>query len=260
MCTASWLYHRDSYSLFFNRDETLTRSKAEPPTIIQTERGSALLPIDPDGGGTWLGVNSIGWTYALLNYYQGSTPSGSLTSRGIIVKQALNCVTIGQLEQMLHSLVQGPFAPFSLLCFAPANLESKHKPPEQIEESHSVLLWQWTGEQMQRQRISALMTSSSRNFELTNTTRRLAATDSGITGCITQTSEATLADHLQRHRNFHRGHQPERGTRSVCMHRDEAQTVSLSEVTVASDVASYNYFDGSPCEVTTPIRKQLVLG
>ena len=257
MCTASWLFHNDGYSLFFNRDETLTRSKAEPPEIVQIENGEALMPIDPDGGGTWLGVNSSGWTYALLNYYQGTAPSGPLTSRGNIVKRALHCATISQLEQALQTLLQGRFAPFSLLCVAPQGLAKKHKPPEQTEHNQSILLLQWTGQYLQRQIVNSLMTSSSKHFEQTQRARQLAATHSHIpaAGC----SSGKPDEHLQRHRDFHRSHNPERGTHSVCMHRKNAKTVSLSEVSVLRDVATFSYADGSPCEANTPLCTELAL-
>jgi hypothetical protein len=46
---------------------------------------------------------------------------------------------------------------------------------------------------------------------------------------------------------FHRSHLPERGPCSVCMHRDDAATVSLSIVTVNRDTVEFGYQPNSPC-------------
>jgi hypothetical protein len=46
---------------------------------------------------------------------------------------------------------------------------------------------------------------------------------------------------------FHRSHLPERGPFSVCMHRPEAETQSLSMVQVGADGAVLEYAAGSPC-------------
>jgi len=49
--------------------------------------------------------------------------------------------------------------------------------------------------------------------------------------------------------NYHASHSPSRSKDSVCMHRNDAKTVSLSHVTVSTDGISFAYADGSPCEV-----------
>ena len=46
---------------------------------------------------------------------------------------------------------------------------------------------------------------------------------------------------------FHRSHEPERGAYSVCMHRDDANTVSFSHVRVTADKVEFAYQDGPPC-------------
>ena len=47
---------------------------------------------------------------------------------------------------------------------------------------------------------------------------------------------------------LHRTHRPEKGPLSICMHREEAVTVSLSLIMVIPSLVRFRYVDGSPCE------------
>ena len=46
----------------------------------------------------------------------------------------------------------------------------------------------------------------------------------------------------------------------ICMHRDDANTVSLSHISVDSTIARFNYADGAPCESSfePPIEIELI--
>src|SRR5262249_33296765 len=46
---------------------------------------------------------------------------------------------------------------------------------------------------------------------------------------------------------FHRSHLPGRGPSSVCMHRHDASTVSLSVVTVTPETVEFSYHSNCPC-------------
>jgi hypothetical protein len=52
---------------------------------------------------------------------------------------------------------------------------------------------------------------------------------------------------IERLEEFHKSHVPERGTESVCMHREEAGTRSLTRVVVCADEVTVIYHDGPPC-------------
>ena len=68
MCTVTWCSEGTGYALLFNRDEARTRSPAFPPEH-RLRRGVRLIsPLDPDAGGTWLGVNEFGVSVGLLNF------------------------------------------------------------------------------------------------------------------------------------------------------------------------------------------------
>ena len=277
MCTSSWFFHPNGYSLFFNRDEKRTRAIAQPPKVIRTDNGMAIMPTDPDGGGTWLGVNSSGWTYALLNYYQGQIPSGTLTSRGTIVKQALNCDTNDQVAYLFNKLPMSRFAPFSFLCIAPTHTAAQHKPAEQQEGSDTILLWRWTGTMLYRLPVKGIITSSSVHFEQACATRMQNATQMNILNndpiksphsyssgnlnaqALENGFEKGLDDRALRHHAFHSSHEPQCGATSVCMHREDARTVSLSEITSSRGQVQFRYFDGPPCKVNAPVVQELQL-
>ncbi len=93
MCTLSWWVRADACGFLFNRDEKRTRAKGLPPRRVPTADGKAqiLMPLDPDAGGSWLGVNQNGLSVAVLNnypYYQGEIPAP--ISRGQLVVDLLN--------------------------------------------------------------------------------------------------------------------------------------------------------------------------
>jgi hypothetical protein len=77
----------------------------------------AVYPLDPDGGGTWIGINDTGLVVALLNHY-GDTPRRApdpRRSRGIIVRGVLGCATLGEATIAAASLDLARFAPFRLV-------------------------------------------------------------------------------------------------------------------------------------------------
>jgi len=224
------------------------------------------MPIDPDGGGTWIGVNSSGWTYALLNNYQGQIPDGKLTSRGSIVSRVLQYRSIEQIAPLLGSLPLMEFAPFSLLCLAPPQTPISDKPEEQNDDGN-VLRWNWDGQRLQRAVAHRLLTSSSRHFDLAQQSRMTQAVDFDLLrqGTVTTRNYLTaddVRDHKRRHRAFHHSHAPARGAMSVCMHREDAGTVSYSEISVSPHRIQYDYTDSAPCcagetlTIELPVRRE----
>jgi hypothetical protein len=92
MCTLSWWITESQRGVFFNRDELRTRTHGLPPRLITTESGKKILmPLDPDAGGTWIGVNEEGLIVAVLNnypHYQNSI--NGQRSRGQLVVDLLS--------------------------------------------------------------------------------------------------------------------------------------------------------------------------
>jgi len=68
-----------------SRDESPLRPRAIPPREIRLGGMSALMPIDPQGGGTWIGVNASGLVLAILNKSDPDVPGTGRESRGVII-------------------------------------------------------------------------------------------------------------------------------------------------------------------------------
>ena len=77
-----------------NRDERRDRPAATPPALHRLPRTMAVFPVDPVGGGTWIGVNDAGLAAALLNRtLESAAPHGRVPprSRGLIIPHLLGC-------------------------------------------------------------------------------------------------------------------------------------------------------------------------
>lgn len=231
MCTISWFYHRDGYDVFFNRDEQVSRAKAIPPEIKFSNHVRGIMPIDPQGGGTWIGVNHFGCTFALLNYYQGRLPKGKLLSRGGIIPALLAVSSADQVADILAQINLNKYAPFSLLFF------SQRKPSD--AGGGKIPMFRWTGKELAREPATSPLISSAINYELV-LEQRLSLYRSQIQ-CLP--GEPTPADFYR----LHQSHKPEKSAYSVCMHRTDAKTVSLSHISVGETI-QFRYIDGSPCE------------
>ena len=57
MCTVTLMRYDGGVRLACNRDERRDRPAALPPTSYACGKQRAIFPVDPVGGGTWIGVN-----------------------------------------------------------------------------------------------------------------------------------------------------------------------------------------------------------
>ena len=93
MCTVTVVPYDSGVRLLCNRDEQRTRLPGLPPRIHDLSGQRALFPVDPQGGGTWVGVNDSGLMVALLNLrptFRARTIADA-RSRGLIVLDLLRC-------------------------------------------------------------------------------------------------------------------------------------------------------------------------
>src|SRR5262245_39809777 len=74
-----------------NRDESRTRPAALPPAVTRIASRVAIMPTDPQAGGTWIGVNDARLVCSLLNVYDGGTSVERPLSRGTIIPRLLGC-------------------------------------------------------------------------------------------------------------------------------------------------------------------------
>lgn len=242
MCTLSWLHTNDGYQLFFNRDEQRTRKSALPPQIFIEQGVKVLMPIDPVGGGSWIAVNEHGLSVCLLNYYQGTvsaTPTTPpLVSRGKLLRALSKCTTLNVLEKLLADILLNTYAPFTLVSFA-SLVELK---------THSYIArgYQWDGLALQHFQPDNMITSSSFRFEEVAQSRRQL---------YQQTIESQSAEEFI---DFHAAHDGPKDYRSVCMHRDDAKTVSFSHIEVSQAKVVFKYQQGSPCDAASPVITEII--
>jgi hypothetical protein len=182
-----------------------------------------LAPIDGDFGGTWIAVNEFGLSLALLN--RGPASPAQL-SRGLVVMNLIKARTAPEVGEHLTSIDLSDFAPFTLAS---------------LELGSTATLFHWNGHELtitpNADEYVPLVSSS---FDPEGVERerravftRLRAQSGGLR------AGALLA--------FHRSHQPVRGPHSPCMHREDAETVSFTWVTVTPAEVNLYYAPGAPC-------------
>ena len=117
MCTVTVVPHAGGVRLMCNRDERRTRPRALPPRTFVFDGRLAAFPVDPAGGGTWIGVNDAALAVTLLNVHDGRLRGTAQRgpSRGQIVRALLSCASIPDALAAASRIDARRFAPFRLL-------------------------------------------------------------------------------------------------------------------------------------------------
>lgn len=246
MCTASWLRRDGGYEIFFNRDESRLRARAEPParrTADGTAEGvSILAPRDPDGGGTWIAANEHGVTVALLNRYREASlrpvPENRRRSRGLLVLDLAASPGVEAVEAELHAQELDRYPAFTVLAATPFDTVAG-----------GVRTFTWNGEELRGPETPRPPLSSS-GFDAAGA----AAARESLWQELRDRGDAESREDILA---LHRSHYPSKGALSPCMHRFEARTVSLIHVAVTEDRIAMAYADGSPCR--TPLGEPVIL-
>jgi hypothetical protein len=222
MCTVSFLPVQTVFVLAMNCDEKKSRVKGERPRQARTGRHLSLHPSEP-GGGTWIGVNQRGLALALINWHAEPLNERANLSRGIVVPHLLAAETLARATIRFASLPLQHINPFRLIA---ASLSERR-----------LLEWRWNGDCLSRsQKAWERSHWFSSGHDETGVAEARAKT-------ATQT-RGTLS-HLRR---LHRSHQPERSAFSVCMHREDAETVSYTEILAFSRGAQMRHAPGALCK------------
>jgi hypothetical protein len=120
-----------------------------------------------------------------------------------------------------------------------------------FEPDTQPLLLVWDGEKLAHDRpvdIGLLLTSSAVDEERVVESRLAVQARALLAGSL----NSALLDGL------HASHEPTRSSISICMHRHDAQTQSLSRIDVDSDTIRFRYTPGAPC--TARAEPPLTLG
>jgi hypothetical protein len=226
MCTVSWVHQVDGYHLLCNRDEKRTRGVALAPQVLTCGGVRFIAPVDSDAGGTWLSANEFGVSVCLLNGVPGSPSSPARRSRGLLVRDLAWASSAGECSSWLMQLDLRSLAPFSLVI---------------LEPGQSAMLAQWDGIELTVDPAGddhMPLTSSSYDPEAV---RRSRLND--FARCVGGGRSFDPASLYW----FHKSHGAAPDAHSTCMHRDDAETVSLSWVIVSQRSIRFSYSPGSPC-------------
>ena len=232
MCTVSWLRQSDTYVLLCNRDERHTRKPAHGPQLHNAHWVPLIAPVDGDHGGSWIGVNHFGVTLCLLNRYGDSMeePERDFTSRGLLLLELMHCRDRSEFQKFLSEIDLRNFRPFTLAMMSAAE---------------PAMLVHWTGQESifhpDAESELPLVSSSLSEPEVGKLRKEhFQSLLGGKTPNVAVLNE------------YHRSHFPNRGPYSVCMHREDAGTVSLSVITVGKEQIEFSYHKGPPCSNTEP--------
>jgi Transport and Golgi organisation 2 len=216
MCTVTVVPRASGFRLMCNRDERRTRPPAIPPWIHQLGGRLAVFPVDPQGGGTWVGVNDAGVAVALLNVH--TTPQlraePPTRSRGLIVLDVLRCGSMPAVLAAIANLDVRRFGTFRLVLV--------HGSTVAVATSDGAR--SMTGAQVPLDR-PLLFTSSSLGDALVQAPRRRLFQRMVVQG---------RAGWLDGQARFHRHQWPSRPEISVRMRRKDAMTVSRTVVDITS--------------------------
>lgn len=270
MCTVSWLLANDGYQVFFNRDEQKGRALAHPPKYFNDLGVKYLMPVDPVGGGSWIAMNQAGLSLCLLNYYQQKPPEKELISRGLLVKSLISHTSLTKIRTALNKLPLQRYAAFTLVVF-PSHLTA---------QTGNVYAVRWDGCKLSTvTAVSPMVSSSVALTEVTNYREdhhnsillqhqvlfsgegcnddlEVSQTDVDIELEVDHIAENIIELTNQRRLDdknslaltrFHASHEPNPSYLSVCMHRDDAHTVSFTHLIATRKQLKMNYVCGCPC-------------
>ncbi len=235
MCTVTWSHDEDGYHLLCNRDEKRTRGVGSAPVQEVIDGVSVIAPRDADFGGSWIAVNEYGVTVTLLN---GANLSGSelrrpvraIESRGQLLLRLASARSVREVCERSARMEFEGYAPFTIAAVEPCE-------PAAIVE--------WNGEEC------AIVLDADRYLPLSSSSYDAEGVRDWRRKELDRIAKGGRLNH-ELLWAFHESHRGESGAGanaySPCMHRDDAQTVSFSWITVTPDNVRFFYAPGAPCE------------
>ena len=231
MCTLSFLPVKCGYVAAMNRDEQRSRAAALVPVIRRSAGRSLVYPQEP-GGGTWIGGNSRGNLLALLNWYsmEPAKLGAKVRSRGGIIPAILGEDTAESSEATLRDVALTGLFPFRLFGFFP--------------EERLIREWRWDTKV-----LSAAPYAWDRHHWFSSSWSDDAAAAQRGLACERAWQRGS-SDPRTWLRKLHASHEPAPGPFSVCVHREDAATVSYTELHWGREGLEMCYLSGNPCQPT----------
>ncbi len=239
MCTLSWTTEGATLEVLFNRDEKHTRA-AEIAPHRDTTRGVAFIaPRDPEGGGSWIGVNEYGLVVALLNgYREKDREGGEFRSRGEIVIDLLGERDARRAMSRLEAIGPDKHRSFVLAVFEAKRGSSG---PQVVEWDRTSLVT--------RSPASVKPPILSSSFEARAVGEKRRAVFDALHRPLAIDSLVAA----------HASHVPGKSAYSVCMHREDAKTRSFTRIRVDDSYARLTWHGAAPCESSSDSIVELSL-
>ena len=229
MCTLSFLPAKYGYAAAMNRDEQRSRAPALAPVIRRSMGCPVVYPQEP-GGGTWIGGDSRGNLLALLNWYsmEPAKLGAKVRSRGEIIPAILGKETAEGTDLALRAVALAGLFPFRLFGFFP--------------EERLIHEWRWD-----TQVLSAAPYAWGRHHWFSSSwSDDLAAVQRGM--ACERAWQRGSSDPRTWLRELHASHEPAPGAFSVCVHREDAASVSYTELHWGREGLEMCYLSGNPCQ------------
>jgi hypothetical protein len=184
------------------------------------------MPIDPEGGGTWIGANDAGLVCVLLNASGTASVPAAALSRGTIIPPLLGCRGLEAVLMEARRLSPERYRPFRLLV---------------ADRREFMECWTANGRlELRREPLrEAIMRSSSALGD---------AVVAGPRSELFRTMFGTASDPVAAQDLFHVHQWRGREAISVRMHRADAQTVSHTVVEVRKRSVSVTYRQAAAAE------------
>lgn len=222
MCTATYQFSGKSYDVFFSRDDRTDRATAILPER-QTDRfgGQYIAPIDSERGGTWFATHTSGVSMALLN---GTAQPKHIAkrSRGELIPYVIHCLEINDVLSHLNQLNLTQYGYFHLLVFLP-------------ESGCTMISNNGHGFVVTKAPPNPIVSSS---FDQSGAE---SARSTAFSTTVPNDASRQAFDH------FHSSHYPNEGPLSVCVHREDVETLSYIRLHVSPERVCLDYVSGLPC-------------
>ena len=227
MCTLTIIPRESGYLLGMNRDERLDRAAACAPQHYVLQGVTAVYPRD-GAGGTWIAANERGIALALLNWSDTPQPAKpKVRSRGEVIPALIGRTSLAEVADELARLDLQDLWPFRLLGVFPGE--------QAIGE------WRWNGATLA---AGAYPWKVLHCFSSGLSDARAEVQRGAVCELHWRQGDAGTASWLRR---LHASHDSGPGPFSVCVHRDEVETLSYTELAWDKSGLDCRYRAGSPC-------------
>ena len=228
MCTLTFVPTVEGYLAGMNRDELLTRPAALAPVIRSQNGMEYVCPREPSGG-TWIACNSLGNLLALLNWNEIDMAAlgEKRRTRGLVIPELMLEENSSSTDTRLDCLNLDGVFPFRLIGV--------------FRNETQLIEWRWDGTAIQ----PFVSPWSRKHWFSSSLSDKTATEQRGLT--CEAASFHPAAGSASWLRKLHRSHEPKPGPYSVCVHRQDAATVSYTEVACCLSRISMSYLSGNPC-------------